>query len=254
MTTFRIASSVRRQVSGQPGVWEDAETSFYDVATYKALATNVGASAAQGPARSRVHGRQHVRSWQKDDGTTWWAVEVVADAVGHDLAFGTAAFSKVGRGQGADGDGLGRSATRDGSSGRRGRDAEGGRSAAPRDRPLRRRGRARPRARRGRRRPHGPATTASRATASTDGCRHRSARPDGRRGGAAVSDAVGGARIRAGAGRVDSLAPCPSSSTSCRVPARRTATRSSSTTSPCPSCPAPRSASSAPTARGSPRS
>ena len=106
MTTFRIASSVRRQVSGQPGVWEDAETSFYDVATYKALATNVGASLRKGQPVT-VHGRQHVRSWQKDDGSTWWAVEVVADAVGHDLAFGTAAFSKVGRGQG-DGDGFGR--------------------------------------------------------------------------------------------------------------------------------------------------
>ena len=64
----------------------------------------------------------------------------------------------------------------------------------------------------------------------------------------------GRVRIRAGAVLVDSLAPCPSSSTSCRVPARRTATRSSSTTSPCPSCPAPRSASSARTAPGSPRS
>ncbi len=116
MTTFRIASSVRRQVAGQPGVWEDAETSFYDVATYKALATNVGASLRKGHPVT-VHGRQHVRSWQKDDGTTWWAVEVVADAVGHDLAFGTAAFSKVGRGQGADGDGYGRSAARDGSTG-----------------------------------------------------------------------------------------------------------------------------------------
>ena len=116
MTTFRIASSVRRQVSGQPGVWEDAETSFYDVATYKALATNVGASLRKGQPVT-VHGRQHVRSWQKDDGTTWWAVEVVADAVGHDLAFGTAAFSKVGRGQGAEGDGFGRPGTNDGSAG-----------------------------------------------------------------------------------------------------------------------------------------
>ena len=116
MTTFRIASSVRRLVAGQPGVWEDAETSFYDVATYKALATNVGASVRKGQPVT-VHGRQHIRSWQKDDGTTWWAVEVVADAVGHDLAFGTAAFSKVGRGQGADGDGFGRLAARDGTSG-----------------------------------------------------------------------------------------------------------------------------------------
>lgn len=102
MTTFRIASSVRRPVTGQQGVWEDAETSFYDVATYKALAANAAVSLRKGHPVS-VHGRQHVKSWQKDDGSTWWGVEVVADAVGHDLAYGTTAFSRVGRAQEGDG-------------------------------------------------------------------------------------------------------------------------------------------------------
>ena len=98
MTTFRIASSVRRPVQGQPGVWEDAETSFYDVVTYRALAANAGVSLRKGHPVI-VHGRQHVSAWQTDDGTTWWAVEVVADAVGHDLSYGTTAFARVGRGQ-----------------------------------------------------------------------------------------------------------------------------------------------------------
>jgi len=102
MTTFRIASSVRKPVLGQPGVWEDAGTTFYDVVTYKALAANAGVSLRRGHPVS-VHGRQHVNSWQKDDGSTWWAVEVVADAVGHDLSYGTTAFSRVGRGQEGDG-------------------------------------------------------------------------------------------------------------------------------------------------------
>lgn len=102
MTTFRIASSVRRPVQGQPGAWEDAGTTFYDVVTYKALAANAGVSLRKGHPVS-VHGRQHVNSWQKDDGSTWWAVEVVADAVGHDLSYGTTAFSRVGRGQEGDG-------------------------------------------------------------------------------------------------------------------------------------------------------
>lgn len=102
MTTFRIASSVRRPVTGEPGVWEDAETSFYDVATYKALAANAAVSLRKGHPVS-VHGRQHVKSWQKDDGSTWWGIEVIADAVGHDLAYGTTAFSRVGRAQEGDG-------------------------------------------------------------------------------------------------------------------------------------------------------
>lgn len=116
MTTFRIASSVRRMVQGQPGVWEDAETSFYDVVTYRALAANAGVSLRKGQPVS-VHGRQHVTSWQKDDGSTWWAVEVVADAVGHDLSFGTAAFSRVGRAQEGDGLRAGASAVGDGITG-----------------------------------------------------------------------------------------------------------------------------------------
>jgi single-strand DNA-binding protein len=102
MATFRVASSVRRPVQGQPGVWEDAGTTFYDVVTYKALAANVGMSLRKGHPVS-VHGRQHVNSFRKEDGSTWWAVEVVADAVGHDLSYGTTAFSRVGRGQEGDG-------------------------------------------------------------------------------------------------------------------------------------------------------
>lgn len=103
MTSFRIASSVRRPVSGQPGVWEDAETNYYEVVTYRALAANVGVSVRKGHPVA-VHGRQHIISRPRDDGGTWWGVEVVADAVGHDLSYGTAAFARVSRGQSVDAD------------------------------------------------------------------------------------------------------------------------------------------------------
>ncbi|GAA4408124.1 hypothetical protein GCM10023168_25030 [Fodinibacter luteus] len=103
MTSFRIASSVRRPVPGQHGAWEDVGTSFYEVVTYKALAANAGVSLRKGHPVS-VHGRQHIVSRPRDDGTTWWGVEVVADAVGHDLAYGTTAFAKVGRAQDGGGD------------------------------------------------------------------------------------------------------------------------------------------------------
>ena len=103
MASFRIASSVRRPVAGQPGVWADAETSFYEVVAYRALAANVGVSVRKGHPVT-IHGRQHIVSRARDDGTTWWGVEVVADAVGHDLSYGTAAFTKVSRGHFSDGD------------------------------------------------------------------------------------------------------------------------------------------------------
>lgn len=96
MATFRVATSARKQVQGQPGVWEDTPTSFYSVTTFRALAANVGVSLRKGQPVT-IHGRQHITSYVREDGTTWWDVEIVADAAGHDLTYGTAAFAKVGR-------------------------------------------------------------------------------------------------------------------------------------------------------------
>ena len=96
MATFRVATSARKPVQGQPGVWEDTPTSFYSVTTFRALAAHVGVSLRKGQPVT-IHGRQHITSYVREDGTTWWDVEIVADAAGHDLTYGTAAFAKVGR-------------------------------------------------------------------------------------------------------------------------------------------------------------
>lgn len=94
MTTFRLATSARRPVEGQPGQWADTEPSFYDVVSYRALAGNLAASLRKGQPVV-VHGKQRITSWQREDGSTGWNVEVQADTVGHDLFFGSAAFSRV---------------------------------------------------------------------------------------------------------------------------------------------------------------
>ena len=94
MTTFRLATSARRPVQGQPGQWADTEPSFYDVVTYRSLAGNTAASLRKGHPVV-VHGRQRITSWQREDGSTGWNVEIDADTVGHDLFFGSAAFSRV---------------------------------------------------------------------------------------------------------------------------------------------------------------
>ena len=98
MTTFRIAQSSRRQVQGQPGQWEDTEPSFYEVIAYRSLAANIAVSLRKGHPVT-VHGKQRIVSWRREDGTTWWDVKIDADAVGHDLTFGTAAYSRVGLGR-----------------------------------------------------------------------------------------------------------------------------------------------------------
>ncbi len=99
MTKFRVAQSGRRQV--QPGQWEDTEPSFYDVLAYRSLAANIGVSLRKGHPVT-VHGRQRVVQWRRDDGQVFVNVEIEADAVGHDLTFGTTAFARVGMGRGAD--------------------------------------------------------------------------------------------------------------------------------------------------------
>ena len=99
MTKFRVAQSGRRQV--QPGQWEDTEPSFYDVLAYRSLAANVGVSLKKGHPVA-VHGRQRVVQWRRDDGLVFVNVEIEADAVGHDLTFGTTAFARVGMGRAAE--------------------------------------------------------------------------------------------------------------------------------------------------------
>jgi single-strand DNA-binding protein len=101
MTTFRIAHSARRPVQGQPGQWEDTEASFYDVVTFRSLAANIAVSLRRGHPVT-VHGKQRITSWQGDDGSSRTNVEVEADAVGHDLTFGTTAFARVGMGRPAE--------------------------------------------------------------------------------------------------------------------------------------------------------
>jgi len=99
MTKFRVAQSGRRQV--QPGQWEDTEPSFYDVLAYRSLAANIGVSLKKGHPVT-VHGRQRVVQWRRDDGQVFVNVEIEADAVGHDLTFGTTAFARVGMGRAAE--------------------------------------------------------------------------------------------------------------------------------------------------------
>jgi single-strand DNA-binding protein len=98
MTTLRLAHSARRPVQGQPGQWEDTEASFYDVVCYRSLAANIAVSLRKGHPVT-VHGKQRTTSWQRADGSTANGVEIEADAVGHDLTYGTTAFARVGMGR-----------------------------------------------------------------------------------------------------------------------------------------------------------
>ena len=91
ITNFRLASGQRRYDRGQ-SKWVDGETNWYTITAFRQLATNVAGSLQKGQ-RIVVTGRLRVRDWSHDDkkGTN---VEIDAEAIGHDLSWGTAAFTR----------------------------------------------------------------------------------------------------------------------------------------------------------------
>lgn len=92
ITSFRLASTQRR-FNRTEQKWEDADTNWYTVTAFRQLAANAIGSVFKGQ-RVIVSGRLRIRDWQTDEkaGTT---IEVDADAIGHDLTFGTSAFTRT---------------------------------------------------------------------------------------------------------------------------------------------------------------
>ncbi|WP_194398235.1 single-stranded DNA-binding protein [Microbacterium atlanticum] len=95
ITTFRLARGLRR-FDREAGAWSDAGTSWYTVSVFRDLADHAFASLKKGD-RVIVSGRLRVRDWEagSSKGT---AVEIDADAIGHDLRWGTTTFVKDARG------------------------------------------------------------------------------------------------------------------------------------------------------------
>ena len=91
ITSFRLASAQRRFDRAQDK-WVDVDTNWYTVTAFRQLAANAIGSILKGQ-RVIVSGRLRIRDWQSDDkaGTT---IEVDADSLGHDLTFGTSAFTR----------------------------------------------------------------------------------------------------------------------------------------------------------------
>lgn len=92
ITSFRLASTLRRFDRNQ-NRWVDGETNWYTVTTFRQLAFNTLASIKSGE-RVIVVGRLRLREWKANDkaGTN---VDIEADAVGHDLSWGTTSLTRV---------------------------------------------------------------------------------------------------------------------------------------------------------------
>ncbi len=92
ITSFRLASSQRR-FDRASEKWVDASTNWYTITAFRQLAINAVPSVSKGD-RIVVSGRLRVRDWQNDD-RTGTNVEIEAEAIGHDLFWGTAVFTRT---------------------------------------------------------------------------------------------------------------------------------------------------------------
>jgi single-strand DNA-binding protein len=92
VTSFRVASTSRR-FDKQARDWVDGHTTWVTVTCWRTLALNVRECLAQ-KDRIVVHGKLRTPEWVADGGARRNGVEIDAEAVGHDLMFGTASFTR----------------------------------------------------------------------------------------------------------------------------------------------------------------
>jgi single-strand DNA-binding protein len=92
ITTFRLATT-RRKFNRETSSWENGETNWFTVTAFRQLAMNVATSVSKGDPVV-VSGRLSVRDWENGE-RSGTVVEIDAEAVGHDLAWGSSSFSRT---------------------------------------------------------------------------------------------------------------------------------------------------------------
>lgn len=96
VTRFRVACNTRR-LDKSTGEWANGPTSWYDISVWRGLGEHALRSLHKGQ-RVIVSGRLQVRDWQNSE-SRGTSADITADAVGHDLLFGTSTFEKAARSQ-----------------------------------------------------------------------------------------------------------------------------------------------------------
>ncbi len=97
--SFRLATNPR-YVDSRTGAWVDGPTNFYSVSAYRRLAEHALESLHRGE-RVIVSGKLRLRTWEAGE-KKGVAPEIDADALGHDLKWGTSVFRSDGRGEDRD--------------------------------------------------------------------------------------------------------------------------------------------------------
>ena len=89
IASFRLASTQRRYDRAKQN-WIDGETNWYTITAFRQLASNAAGSIKKGD-RVIVAGRVRIKEWTNGE-RTGINVEIDAEAIGHDLTWGTAAY------------------------------------------------------------------------------------------------------------------------------------------------------------------
>jgi single-strand DNA-binding protein len=92
IASFRIASAGRR-FNSNSGQWEDTQPNWYTVNCFRKLAEHASQSLVKGD-RVIVRGRIRIRDWDNGE-RSGTAVEIDAESIGHDLAFGISSFERT---------------------------------------------------------------------------------------------------------------------------------------------------------------
>lgn len=99
VTNFRLASTHRRFDQATQS-WVDSGTNWYSVAAYRRLGEHAKASLRTGDSVI-VTGRLRIRNWESN-GKNGTSVDIEAEAIGHDLRWGTSAYLRASKVPAAD--------------------------------------------------------------------------------------------------------------------------------------------------------
>lgn len=91
--SFRLATTQRHR-DERSGQWVDGATNWYTVSAFRRLAEHAHASLQKGQ-RVIVTGKLKLRAWETS-AKRGLDVEIDADAIGHDLLWGTSVFQRDG--------------------------------------------------------------------------------------------------------------------------------------------------------------
>ncbi len=94
IAAFRLAVGERR-LDKERGEWVDAHTNYYSVSVFGDLGANALRSLRKGE-RVVLSGRLRLREWETET-KRGVSADVVADALGHDLRWGTTRFDRTPR-------------------------------------------------------------------------------------------------------------------------------------------------------------